>query len=93
MKYAALALVFAALLATGFAEGKVDFQTSDTVKTVLERQAGQKVELRLSSGEKIGGKVEKVGEKTVHLSAVTGQEFFDAVVVLEEVTAVLVRTK
>jgi hypothetical protein len=93
MKNTLFALVFTALLATGFAEGKVDFQTSDTIKTVLERQAGQKVELRLTSGEKLSGKVEKVGEKTVHLSAITGQEFFDAVVVLEEVTAVLVRTK
>ncbi|MGB8166889.1 MAG: hypothetical protein WCF18_05320 [Chthoniobacteraceae bacterium] len=93
MKNAVFALLFNALISTGFAEGKVDFQVSDTVKTVLERQAGQKVELRLSSGEKIAGKVEKVGEKTVHLSSITGQEFFDAVVVLEEVTAVLVRTK
>ncbi len=93
MKLPLLGLVFAALLSTGFAEGKVDFQTSDTVKTVLERQAGQKVELRLTSGEKLGGKVEKVGEKTVHLSAIAGQEFYDAVVVLEEVAAVLVRTK
>lgn len=93
MKNALLALLFTALVSTGFAEGKVDFQTSDTVKTVLDRQAGQKVELRLNSGEKIAGKVEKVGEKTVHLSGITGQEFFDAVVVLEEVSAVLVRTK
>ncbi len=93
MKNAVFALLLSALFSTGFAEGKVDFQTSDTVKTVLERQAGQKVELRLTSGEKLAGKVEKVGEKTVHLSAITGQEFFDAVVVLEEVTAVLIRTK
>jgi hypothetical protein len=93
MKPLFLALMCSALVSTAFAQGKVDFQTSDTVKTVLERQAGQKVELRLNSGEKLAGKVEKVGEKTVHLSAITGQEFFDAVVVLEEVAAVLVRTK
>jgi hypothetical protein len=93
MKNALFAIFLTALISSSFAEGKVDFQASDTVKTVLERQAGQKVELRLSSGEKIAGKVEKVGDKAVHLSAITGQEFFDAVVVLEEVTAVLVRTK
>jgi hypothetical protein len=74
------------------ADGKVDFQPSDTPKTVLERQAGQRVELRLKSGEKLAGKVEKVGDKAVHLSAISGQEFFDAVVVLDDVTAVLVRT-
>jgi hypothetical protein len=89
-----LTVILSTVLTLGvLAQGKVDFQLSDTVKTVLERQIGQKVELRLEGGEKIAGKVEKVGEKTVHLSAVAGQEFFDAVVVLDDVTAVLVRTK
>ena len=35
---------------------------------------------------------EAVGDKAVHLSAVTGQELFDAVVLLEDVSAVLIRT-
>jgi hypothetical protein len=93
MKNALFALVFTALLSSGFAQGSVDFQASDTIKLVLERQVGKKVELHLEGGEKIAGKIEKVGEKTVHLSSIAGQEFFDAVVVLEEVTAVLIRTK
>lgn len=93
MKTRLLAVTFSILASAAFAQSKVDFQSADTVKSVLERQVGQKVELRLDGGDKIAGKVEKVGDKTVHLSSVTGQEFFDAVVVLEEVTAVLVRTK
>ena len=75
-----------------FADGKLDFQPTDTAKTVLDKQIGQKVELRLKSGEKLAGKVEKVGDKAVHLSAIAGQELFDAVVVLDDVAAVLVRT-
>lgn len=93
MKNLLLALLCSTFVSSAFAQGKVDFQAADTVKTVLERQAGQKVELRLTSGEKIAGKVEKVGVHSVHLSAITGQEFFDAVVTIEEVAAVLVRTK
>ena len=93
MKLTLSLLALVAFASSAFAQGKVDFQTSDTVKSVLERQAGQKVELRLKSGEKLAGKVEKVGEKTAHFSAVSGQEFFDAVVVLDDVVAVLVRTK
>jgi hypothetical protein len=75
-----------------FADGKLAFDAADTTKSVLEKQAGQKVELRMKSGEKIAGKVEKVGDKAVHLSAITGQEFFDAVVTLDDVAAVLIRT-
>ena len=90
-----LQLLTLVMLLTGsvaLADGKLDFQATDTVKTVLDKQVGQKIELRLKSGEKLAGKVEKVGDKAVHLSAIAGQELFDAVVVLEDVTAVLVRT-
>jgi hypothetical protein len=61
--------------------------------SILRRQNGQVVELRLVSGEKIGGKVEKVGENLVYLTQLTGQEFFEAVVDLESVSAVVVRAK
>jgi hypothetical protein len=90
-----LQLLSLVMLLTGtvaFADGKLDFQATDTVKTVLDKQVGQKVELRLKSGEKLAGKVEKVGDRAVHLSAIVGQELFDAVVVLDDVAAVLVRT-
>jgi hypothetical protein len=76
---------------SAFAGPGLGFQAGDGVKSALERQAGQQVELRMKSGEKIAGKVEKVGEKAVHLSALAGQEFFEALVLLEDVSAVVVR--
>ena len=75
------------------ADTKLELKTDDGVKSILERQVGQVVELRLGSGEKIGGKVEKVGETLVHLSQLTGAEFFEAVVDIESVSAVVVRAK
>ena len=85
-------LAILALATTALAEGKVGFAADDTAASVLKRQAGQRVELRLKSGEKIAGKVEAVGSKAVHLSALTGQDFFDAVVLLDDVSAVVIRT-
>jgi hypothetical protein len=76
-----------------FGQGKIDLQTSDTVLGILQKNMGQTVELRMKSGEKIAGKVEKVGDKLVHLSQLTGAEFFDAAVDAAEVAAVVVRTK
>jgi hypothetical protein len=75
------------------AQGKVDLQPSDTVLSILQKNIGLTVELRMKSGEKIGGKVEKVGDKLVHISQLTGAEFFDAAVDTAEVAAVIVRTK
>ena len=74
-------------------QGKIDLQTSDTILSILEKNTGQTVELRMKSGEKLGGKVDKVGDKLVHLSQLTGADFFDAVVDIGEIAAVIVRTK
>ena len=75
------------------AEGPIELKPDDSVASILRRNSGQVVELRMVSGEKITGKVEKVGENLVHLVQLTGQEFFEAAVDLESVSAVVVRTK
>jgi hypothetical protein len=76
-----------------FAQSKIDLQAGDTILSILQKNTGQTVELRMKSGEKIGGKVEKVGDKLVHLSQLTGAEFFDAAVDTSDVAAIIVRTK
>ncbi len=88
-----IALILAVVCSDLFAQAKMELQPSDTILSVLQRYVGQTVELRMKSGEKIGGKVEKAGIKLVHLSQLTGAEFFDAAVDAEDVAAVIVRTK
>jgi hypothetical protein len=88
-----LAILFTFAATNLFAQGKIDLQTSDTILGLLQKNVGQTVELRMKSGEKIAGKVEKVGDKLVHLSALTGAEFYDAAVDTADVSAVVVRTR
>ena len=88
-----VALIFALACGGLFAQGKIDLQPSDTIIGILQKNVGQVVELRMKSGEKITGKIEKVGDKLVHLSQLTGAEFFDAAVDTAHVAAVIVRTK
>jgi hypothetical protein len=88
-----IALMFVCACGGIFAQGKIDLQTSDTIIGILQKNIGQVVELRMKSGEKVGGKLEKVGDKLVHLSQLTGAEFFDAAVDTADVSAVVVRTK
>jgi len=75
------------------AQTKIELQPNDTITSILQKNTGLTVELRLKSGEKIGGKVEKIGDKLVYLSQLTGAEFFDAVVDIADVSAVVVRMK
>ena len=84
------ALACAAVPAHG-AELKVG--ANDTVQSVLAAQKGARVTVRVRSGQELTGVVREVNSRVVQLGAVTGREFFDAVVPLEAVDAVLVRTR
>ena len=66
---------------------------NDTVQTVLAAQKGKRVTVRVRSGQELTGTVRDVSGRLVHIGAVSGREFFDAVVPLESIDAVLVRTK
>ncbi len=66
-------------------------QPNATVLSILQGSAGKTVELHLRSGEKMGGKVAEVTDNVVHLSSLTGAEYFDAFVDVKDVSAVVIR--
>ncbi|MEO8044586.1 MAG: hypothetical protein ABI674_06735 [Spartobacteria bacterium] len=76
-----------------FAQSKLALQPNDTIHSVLAEQVGKPVELRMKSGEKISGKLEKVTDKLVHLSQLTDADFYDAAVEIENIAAVVVRVR
>ena len=86
----AAALACAAVPATA-AELKVG--ANDTVQSVLTAAKGSRATVRLRSGQELTGVVREVNARVAHLGALSGREFFDAVVPLEAVDAVLIRTK
>jgi len=71
---------------------KIDLQPNATVLSILQSSTGKTVELRLQAGEKMGGKVEQVTDNVVHLSHLTGAEFFDGFVNVKDISAVVIRT-
>jgi hypothetical protein len=87
-----LGIMIAALACSSLlAQEKATLQPNATVLSILQGSAGKAVELHLRSGEKMGGKVAEVTDNVVHLSHLTGAEFFDAFVNVSDVTAVVVR--
>ncbi len=95
MKPLHLALVFALLLpgSLAFAQSKIELRPNDTMHDVLTQQAGKPVELRMKSGEKIAGKLEKVSNKMVHISQLQDADFFDAAIAIDSIAAVVVRVR
>ena len=84
-------IITAVICASSFAQDKASLQPNATVVSLLQGSAGKSVELRLRSGEKMGGKIAQVTDNIVHLSNLTGAEYFDAFVDMKDISAVVVR--
>ncbi len=74
-------------------EGALDVRAADAIAANLQKQVGRRVTLKLATGQEVEGTVAKVGPTAVQLSQPAGKEFFDAVVRLDHVSALIVRTK
>jgi len=66
---------------------------ADAIKVNLERQVGKRVRLRLISGQDVEGTVVAVGTAGVHVGRLAGMDFYDAVVRLDQIAAVIVRVR
>jgi hypothetical protein len=87
-----LGIVVATLTCSSLlAQEKAVLQPNATVLGILQGSAGKTVELHLRSGEKMGGKVGQVTDNIVHLSSLTGAEYFDAFVDVKDISAVVAR--
>jgi hypothetical protein len=91
-RYSILGFIIAVMICSSLlAQEKAALQPNATVLGILQGSVGKGVELHLRSGEKMGGKVSQVGENVVHLSNLTGAEYFDAFVDVKDISAVVVR--
>src|ERR1700746_2075611 len=79
-RYSLLFVIVVAAVACSnlLAQEKAVLQPNATVLSLLQGGVRKAVELHLRSGEKMGGKLAGVTEHVVHLSILTGAEFFDA---------------
>jgi Skp family chaperone for outer membrane proteins len=66
---------------------------NDSVQSVLAAQKGKRVTVRVRSGQEFTGIMREATGRLVQLGAISGREFFDAVVPLDAIDAVLVRTR
>ncbi|MGQ0811103.1 MAG: hypothetical protein ACT4OO_07745 [Nitrospiraceae bacterium] len=71
----------------------VEFNTSDAIKQTMQQQVSKRIKLKLASGQGLDGKVVKVGQQAAVLSELAGREFYDAVVRLDQVSAVMIKMR
>jgi len=77
-----------------FAEDQViDLNSPEAIRQTLEQQAGKRVKFKLVSGQDLEGKVSKVGLHAVVITELSGMEFFDATVRVDQIASVIVRVR
>ncbi len=65
----------------------------ESMKDLLARHKGKHITIRLTSGVELEGELEELGDHVLQLTELAGMEFYDAIVRLDTVAALIVRTK
>ncbi len=88
-------LVCCLVLTKAFAEEKkYELNTSSDIRDVLRENIGKKiVYIKLGSGAELSGWVVKVGDHLVHIAKIPGVDFYDAVVRIDRISAVIFKVR
>lgn len=74
-------------------EVKFELNKGFGMKEILTGYQGKRVALRLDGGEEMEGTVTTVGDQLVHLSKLSKRDFYDAVVRIDKIDAVIFRAR
>jgi len=90
-------LIATALLCLAFAVPAhaqvVTIAPTDTTQSVAAAQKGKRISVQLRNGQELSGTVRDVTDRLLVLGGLTGREFFDAVIPLDAIQAVIIRTR
>ncbi len=84
-KYYALLLFTGLLLSNVSVSAPLSVSAEDDIHTVLAAQKGNRVTVKLKSGDEITGTVGLVNKTIAHLGEMAGKEYYDAVVSIRSI--------
>ena len=65
----------------------------DDIESVLKAHNGKRVTVKLNSGDELTGTAGPVNDNLIQLRELSGKEFFDAIINIDEISALIIRTK
>jgi small nuclear ribonucleoprotein (snRNP)-like protein len=74
-------------------EMKFELNQGYGIKEILTGYTGKRVAIRLDAGEELEGIVTSVGDHLVHISKLSKRDFFDAVIRIDKVDAIIIRVR
>ena len=74
-------------------EAKFELKKDYGIKEILTGYVGKRVAIRLDAGEEMEGLVASVGDHLVHISKLSKRDFYDAVIRIDRIHAVVIRVR
>jgi len=87
------ALLLVSVLDVLAQEAKFEIKASAGIADILKDRIGKRTAIRTQSGEDIEGTVVTVGNSVVHVTNLAGKEFYDAVISIDRINAVIIRVR
>ena len=81
------------LAAAADTKNKYLINPNDRIKTILKQKIDLAVKLRLKTGYEINGTVVRVGVNVVQIAEVGGMDFYDAVIIINDISVVLFKVR
>ncbi len=92
-----VAVVLAALFGAGqfaaAAEEGTDFNAFIGIRENLLLNVGKRVAVKITAGDAIEGTIVKVGDHAVHLSKLSGRDYYDAIVRIDRIEAIIFKAR
>ena len=70
-----------------------NLKSGDSIQKLLEEYKGKRVAVRIQGNDELTGKVKSVTKDLLHLAELTGRDYFDAVIDINKISAIIVRVK
>ena len=94
-----IVMVFTLLLCLALSQNlfaqeiKFELKKDYGIKEILTGYVGKRVAVRLDTGEELEGIVSSIGDHLVHISKLSKRDFYDALVRIERINAVIIRMR
>jgi len=74
-------------------ESGFQFGKNNSLQTSLLQFKGKAIEIQLKSGVQLTGKLSEVGSQSLLLRELRGKEYYDALIVIDDIAAVIFKAK
>jgi len=87
-----IALFGAVQIAAAVEEG-TDFNANIGIRENLFLNVGKRVAVRITAGDAIEGTIVRVGDQSVQLSKLSGRDYYDAIVRIDRIEAIIFKAR